>query len=170
MAKILGCSTHTVQSLETGRLRVSEATALKMEEQTGISAHWVRNAKPDAPPVGMYGDPYSKASYERVRRFRGNLQSLSDREFSFRFLVDAARLRSILERANQENAYIEAALKLNKFLNRLGEDYGVNVADWDRVAPMVSAIKKDIQRWPRPVSHLPWETPAKRRNSPKKRR
>ena len=50
-AKLIGKSIYTIRSLESGRLKLGEETALKISDETGCSARWLLENRPDAPMV-----------------------------------------------------------------------------------------------------------------------
>jgi len=45
LANLIGASVHTIQSIELGRLTLSERFAYKIAEQTGVSPRWLRANK-----------------------------------------------------------------------------------------------------------------------------
>jgi transcriptional regulator with XRE-family HTH domain len=44
-AKLIGKSLTTVNSLETGRLKLSEETAFRISQETGVEMHWLLKGK-----------------------------------------------------------------------------------------------------------------------------
>ena len=51
LAELTGRSIHTIKSLESGRLALSEELALKMSIETGVCAQWLVNGDPQAKPI-----------------------------------------------------------------------------------------------------------------------
>ena len=64
MAKMLGCSAATIQSIEVGRLKMSESLAQKISRKTDISPAWLLQGDSVAPPVDTTGAPYTQESFE----------------------------------------------------------------------------------------------------------
>jgi len=64
MAEMLGCSAATIQSIEVGRLRMSERLAQKISLKTDISPGWLLQGDSVAPPVDTTGAPYTQESFE----------------------------------------------------------------------------------------------------------
>jgi transcriptional regulator with XRE-family HTH domain len=59
LATAIGSTQPTIQSIETGRLRLSEAFAFAMERATGISHRWLLENDPAVPPVTPTGKPWT---------------------------------------------------------------------------------------------------------------
>jgi len=66
-AKLIGKSTPTIRSLESGRLKLSEGTARTIAKETGVSIFWLLENDPSKEPFyEVHGIrwPYGKAVYE----------------------------------------------------------------------------------------------------------
>jgi transcriptional regulator with XRE-family HTH domain len=59
LATAIGSTQPTIQSIETGRLRLSESFAFAMERATGISHRWLLGNDPTIPPVTPTGKPWT---------------------------------------------------------------------------------------------------------------
>lgn len=64
MAKMLGCSAATIQSIEVGRLKMSERLAQRISRKTDINPAWLLQGDPLAPPMDTTGAPYTQESFE----------------------------------------------------------------------------------------------------------
>lgn len=53
-----GCSRHTIQSCEIGRVVLSPRIATKISLTTGIDSTWLMNNNPSAPMINASGEPY----------------------------------------------------------------------------------------------------------------
>ena len=51
LADLIGCARLTVHTLESGKLKLSEAMAEKISLHTGVSQHWLLNPKRKLPPI-----------------------------------------------------------------------------------------------------------------------
>lgn len=69
-ANVVGKAPSTIKSLETGRLALSEETALSIANQTGVAVAWLLegNAK-QKPYTSLYGrtEPYTRNHFEEVQ-------------------------------------------------------------------------------------------------------
>jgi transcriptional regulator with XRE-family HTH domain len=65
---IAGCSESYVQSIELGRRPLTDDRALAVSLKTGVSIEWLLNGHPTEPPVSTWGEPYTVAIYQAVRR------------------------------------------------------------------------------------------------------
>jgi transcriptional regulator with XRE-family HTH domain len=71
-AALIGKSTSAVTSLEAGRLALSEETAFKISQQTGVSLEWLLHGdakqKPyTGPSSNGTTEPYTKEVFERLQ-------------------------------------------------------------------------------------------------------
>jgi hypothetical protein len=58
MADWAGCSPGLIQSIETGRRRLSTEIALRISNSTGVDATWLMSNDSDAPMINSAGGPY----------------------------------------------------------------------------------------------------------------
>jgi transcriptional regulator with XRE-family HTH domain len=66
-AVLIGCSVHTLQSIETGRLKLSEEVARRISVATGVHLRWVLENDLEAEIVGSRGHPFTKSDFECVQ-------------------------------------------------------------------------------------------------------
>jgi transcriptional regulator with XRE-family HTH domain len=125
-ADLIGKSPATVSSLENGRLRLSEKTALEISTQTGVSIAWLLSADPKSKPVNIDGGPWSKTDYERT-----SLKSV--REFTAAVATARARLHAIIIEAiysHQVHKDTQMARivinRVERFLRDLADEFGVD--------------------------------------------
>src|SRR3989442_1000110 len=62
LAEMIDCASVTVQSLELGKLRLSQKLAKRIELQTGVSLEWLLQNDYTVPPTSERepGQPYTK--------------------------------------------------------------------------------------------------------------
>src|SRR2546426_12012804 len=74
MADIIGCSFDTIQSLELGRLALSESLARRISAATGVHLHWLLDNDLKAPIVDAHGHTYGRAvlNMQQARREHGS--------------------------------------------------------------------------------------------------
>jgi len=74
-AKLIGKSIVTVNSLETGRLKLSEETAHTISQETGVAMNWLLAGKTKRDPYFFdpegHIQPYRKEHFERVQSQKG---------------------------------------------------------------------------------------------------
>jgi transcriptional regulator with XRE-family HTH domain len=70
MAELAGCSTHTIQSVELGRLALSELLARKISNATGISAGCLLRNDLKAPLISDHFEPFTVEDYNQRRAER----------------------------------------------------------------------------------------------------
>ena len=117
LASLIGISTNTLQSIELGRLPLSERIAYRLNEQTGIRAKWLLDNELGAPPP----DP------AEIRRKFEEAQAqpwpdsypayLVPRMFLFRLYVFGREIANELGyRACRTSGFNAALVKLNRVL------------------------------------------------------
>lgn len=68
LAKILECSAATIQSVELGRLKLSNELAMRASIKTGVSVSWLLNGDPHAPILARYdAGPFTRENFERTQ-------------------------------------------------------------------------------------------------------
>src|SRR6266487_6894496 len=73
MSDVCGCSVDTIQSIELGRLALSELLARKISNATGIGAGWLLGNDRKAPLISDvfgYFEPFTVSTYEKRRSER----------------------------------------------------------------------------------------------------
>ena len=124
MAELLGCSRHTIHSLESGRLKLSDELATKMFHETGISVDWLLKGDPSAPAIAANREPYSRETFEKTQANK----KWFDRQHPWFRSNDAlgfcAQLVAILESANARKNYFMAAYKVGAALESLRKQFG----------------------------------------------
>jgi transcriptional regulator with XRE-family HTH domain len=70
-ANLIGKSISAVNSLETGRLALSEETAFKIQQQTGVEMAWLLKGNPKEKPYAIdetgQSHPYTKEIFELIQ-------------------------------------------------------------------------------------------------------
>ena len=65
LAAVLDCSVPTIQSIELGRLRLSESLAQRVVENTGVDLACLLRNDPSQPVRDRAGHPYTRAEFDR---------------------------------------------------------------------------------------------------------
>jgi hypothetical protein len=176
MAKLLQCSIATIQSIESGRLKVTDMMAFRMYDHTGISIQWLRGGDAKG-PITQEGKPYTRTAYERVQKAK----ALPDRQRTFLFkeayINFIIRLRAILVHAEQKGDVVIPVRKTGLFLTSLAEEH---VKDYvppprrrggvtaNRELAFLETIKQDIRDLSRLRKRMKAEAlSAAKRDSPR---
>jgi transcriptional regulator with XRE-family HTH domain len=135
LAKVCGCSVHTIQSVELahGRLALSELLAYKISNATGISAEWLLANDLKAPLMADDFNPFTVEHYNqrradlelgtlyekrRTQRSRGIVGPI----WELTTIVFYSWMRAIFA-TNDGNI---AFWQMGKFLEQLAKKYGHN--------------------------------------------
>jgi transcriptional regulator with XRE-family HTH domain len=95
-ATLVGCSAHTIQAIENGRLRVSHALEARIFVETGASTHEIIKGR-RGKPIDQNGQPYSSDFYQSWKtRKKSYDRSSALRDFEA-LLADAARCGKLPE-------------------------------------------------------------------------
>jgi hypothetical protein len=104
-AEMLGKSVHTIRHLEAGTLKLSDAMALKMALETGISIKWLIEGNPAASPIAEDGREYTKAIYDEVQARKKSFATVSDFAVAMGALDFFREICAILVNANRKRNY-----------------------------------------------------------------
>jgi DNA-binding XRE family transcriptional regulator len=181
MAEILDCSIHTIHSLESGRLKLSEKLATEIFHETGISIVWLLNGDPTPPPLTGRGEPYTKEAFHRAQAEKIHYDRPPQWSREIAQLGFCGRLVAILENASAKEDYSMAEYKVNAALDSLQKQFGIDEKLYRHQGPhvvdtrMAVALLKQIMElsveWDqRMQAQLATVTPSKRKQPSKKRR
>ena len=128
VAEFAGCSVHTIQSVELGRLPLSEELARRISAATHVHLRWLMENDLKAPivrsPDGRWG--YTRAEYENARALNtigppdGFMQELSE-DYAASFY---GQIRAILSSAVKKERGELATWKIAKFLQECRDEFG----------------------------------------------
>ncbi len=132
MADLLGCSLPTIQSIEVGRLPLSEKLAETIAFQTGVSLEWLLRNETTAPPVGPYHVPdtngvlhkesYTKAMFEQ-RQAELSRPKTDERDpinIRFQLAVTISEVAAIFETAYEKGKFDLYCYKIRTALFEIG--------------------------------------------------
>lgn len=130
-AELTGNSTPTIQAVELGRLKLSEAVAMKIFAATGADPVWMRANDLSAAHIHRRtGKPYTKAHFEEAQA-RLHAPSPRDRAAMDEELISAAAWQwSVLSSAMQRNQRSASVVlyRINKFMAELMAEFGLDFA------------------------------------------
>ena len=129
MADLAGCSRRAVQSVELGKLDLSEGLARRISNETWIAAEWLLENDLKAPLTGDGFYPFTVEDYNKARTLRDlGLPSLPRGLTTYatggepRTIAFYAWMRAIFATRNGDIALWQTG----KFLEKLAEKYGHN--------------------------------------------
>ena len=133
-AKLIGKSATTINSLETGRLKLSEETAFTISKETGVEMFWLLKGRPKDKPYTLdesNGEdrPYTKEDYEvtQARKEQEPPSKLDPDRLILNGLGSVLNWLPIYAKAQQDGKGYLANYLLHQCLKelaeRLGQDY-----------------------------------------------
>jgi transcriptional regulator with XRE-family HTH domain len=130
-AKLIGKSVSTVTKLDNGQLKLSEETAFKIAQETGVEMSWLLEAKPKEKPYCLDGwnrrQTYTKEIFELTQAQKKKGAQPTDEDPSHH-LIGAIALSadwiSVYTKAAQADRSELAAYLMRQFLNQLVERLG----------------------------------------------
>ena len=153
LARRVGCSVEAIRRVEKGRVELSEALAIKIEEATGVSLRWLMRNDLSEPPVTSEGYPYTLAEYERHQAqkhdfaqvgidttLRGNVPGLLFKAYNV--------LHQTMFTAIQRGRHRSAMYRFTEFVEEFRKEFtGVQEPFDPRFTKgMIDKIRKDLER------------------------
>lgn len=122
---MLGCSVHTIQSVETGRLELSESLAFRMTNETGVSYSWLLQGDPKETPYtnsylpGERPMKYTKAVFDRIQARKSKAARHISNQQPLQGVLLYGWLRSVLGLARRKQKHYIAMYRLERLLRDL---------------------------------------------------
>jgi transcriptional regulator with XRE-family HTH domain len=121
-AEMFGRTVNAIQSVECGRLPLSEALALRISHETGASLSWLLDGKPNLPITDRRGKRYDRETFERARSKK--YERFSKGQLSMRSLEYYSIIRSLLRAASHKGDAELAAYRLWSAIIAVARDFG----------------------------------------------
>jgi transcriptional regulator with XRE-family HTH domain len=119
-ADLIGKSPSTVESLEGGRLRLSETTALVISKKTGVSIQWLLAGDPSAPMTNSNDEGWTIRAFEKGASEATYLLLNNEEPFDALF----ARIRNLLKgQAYDPDKFVIVVNRIDQFLDRLSKEF-----------------------------------------------
>ena len=138
LADLLDCSVDTVQSIETGRLRISENMARKISHATAVNLNWLLDDDVTKPIINHYGTPYTKANFEERQAQLVKCERLPDADDAAWVILEVgtnfAKVAAILLRGVERSEFDTYLYRLRKALREVYFDdgeYSKNPGSWN---------------------------------------
>jgi transcriptional regulator with XRE-family HTH domain len=130
MAELLGCSLSSIQSIEVGRLPLSEKMAQRVALETGVAIEWLLKNNIKEPPVcplkqfTRFRRPFTKEYFEHWRAEKERPKNgSSDLEMShFCTAIEMARVAAILQAAWEQGRFELFRFKIWQAVTEIGEE------------------------------------------------
>jgi len=167
-ASILGVSVASINSVESGRLKLSALMMKRLTHQTGISLKWLADGDLNAKPMTGTGEEFTRQTFERAQASKVHFDKVPEFIFGSQFVGFAARLRAILSSANQSDNFALADYKVGKLVDALSAEFGEDVNESANLLVALPLIESDIAGVKRVTSLKPWEAPPAPRAKPKR--
>lgn len=123
-ADLVGKTVHTVNSLESGRLVLSDKLAIKIGDVTSVSPHWLVDDRDTRPPVDVPGELVTRESFEAHRAgILAGRQTLSE-VFIEHWIADALwGLEELLKKIQKFENFNLALYRVSRFLLGLEAEF-----------------------------------------------
>lgn len=113
-------------TVQLKKLPLSAKLADRIRIETGVSLSWLLGGRPDLPPVDVYGNPYRKDLFDRVRANEANPDSgLDDAAARFFLVLHTWEIASLLLAAFAKDKVNLCSYKIHQALRELRAEYGV---------------------------------------------
>ncbi len=125
-AQVIGRSTHTVNSLESGRLDLSPELAATISRKTGVFFGWLLDETKHGPPVNPDMKAMTGEDFERnLARDAARDIMVGDTMHIYpdTTAVMAEKLRAILERMETRRDFVICLYRVDQFLKKLEQDF-----------------------------------------------
>lgn len=144
-ADLIGINLHTLQSIETNRMKLSEKLASSVCQKTGVSMEWLLKNDAKAPIVDAYGATFDKARYEAfcAVQLLGEHPDFKRMNILRIFRANLYRLEALCLRAYKNNNLSLCAYGLSKSLGELEKAFGVNEDDDIDIGPSAPALNNE---------------------------
>lgn len=137
-ASMLGRSLAAIQSLETGRLRLSQQLAGEISSRTGVSPRWLLDNDLEESPYDMVGKPWTTLTYQKLQTEIPHDLKQGDEVFRQRMLELGTQLAMARNLAGLKRVY--------KALNHAGESLDIGRRVDQFIAKLMTEldVKPDI--------------------------
>jgi len=125
LADLVECSRPTIQSIELGRLPLSDKLADRVSRETGVDLAWLKNNNVKKPPLDYEGYRYTRDVFERVQADSAMKdEHMSDAIARLALVMHTARLAGLLLAAYKSGEFSLCSYRLSKALDDLEERFG----------------------------------------------
>jgi len=120
-AKLIGRTVHTVKSLESGRLPLSEDLAMQISGETGVLVESLLDYNPDYPPMTGEGFDFTLAAFEDYRAELAAGKTTWEHKGFSKYL--GKTLTAIAQQAEDKPKFNLLMYRAEKFFDKLCEEF-----------------------------------------------
>jgi transcriptional regulator with XRE-family HTH domain len=125
MADLAGCSARAIQSVELGKLALSENLARRIAAATDVHLHWLLDNDLEAPIVNTRGYAHTRSDFEAAQAAKTFGEDGLTRALSADYAVSFyGQIRAILSSAAKNGLADVATWKIAKFLEDCRREFG----------------------------------------------
>ena len=122
-AGLIGYSAPTIESIEVGRLNLSEKLAQRISEKTGVNVGWLLRGNPQAHMIDQQGNPYTTQTFVEHALGEIPLPPLGE-QIRILAVEQAGHLASIILSAYDRGNYQLCMYKIQEALDELERQFG----------------------------------------------
>jgi DNA-binding XRE family transcriptional regulator len=132
MADICEVSWSTIQAIEHGILRMSEAVAERLSIKADVSIDWLLKGDPEAPMVSQNGEPYTKRHFEEAQAALFAPKETKGRVVGEYYAMPEVlgtaflKLYAIMRKGYRQNRFAWITYKVHKAIDDLAADTGID--------------------------------------------
>lgn len=126
MAGVLGFSIATIQSIEIGRLKLSQKIAEKIAAETNVNLKWLLDDDVSKPIIDGHGIPYTRDTYGDWRQYLQNPKRQIDDPLHAGSITIAgvSSLLSTLANACEHGRFNACVHRMLESMKKLGDEFG----------------------------------------------
>jgi hypothetical protein len=135
-------SLPAIQSIETGRLRLSNKLAERISFETGIGAEWLTRDNLSRKPVDFLGTPYEKSTFETMQAEKQGMAATlfrNHKALTLHFTANVVSIAAIMAKAFQTKKGAICHFKLQQALGDITSELGITPSDTDHESLMDAA-------------------------------
>jgi transcriptional regulator with XRE-family HTH domain len=148
-AELVECSRPTIQSIELGRLPLSDKLADRISRETGIGIAWLKKNDVRKGPLDYEDKPYTKDLFERIQANRGMRDEHTlDAIARLALMIQTTRIAGLFLSAYKRGEFSLCSYKLAKALDDLETRFGkvkLDILSKGSIK-IISRQKFDLQR------------------------
>lgn len=125
LAALVNKSQATIQSIELGRLKLSETLAERIVLETDVNLAWLLNGDPDAPIIKMDGRTrYSKHDFETAQASHENIEINNPKILQTSLNNWTQQLATLSHKAFKKQRFSLLYYRTKSFLDALEKEFG----------------------------------------------
>jgi hypothetical protein len=122
VAEWLGCSVHNVQSLETGRGKLTSENVNLIVEQTDINPVWLLMGNPEETPFDTSGHPFTQKTFDEQQKRLGTEKGdaeIQAKLATMGFAESTSLLSLVMLKAHERGKHLGLTGLINDLLRKM---------------------------------------------------